>query len=111
MKWQINDLYQRIDGKTVFTARARKCGCGEPQPTPELPPCESEIVDPREPLLPICKSDYYVGIVKLYKEAKAKLESTKEEMDTARKKPDMAAACYNGLNDAINAAEAAEAAK
>ena len=111
LKWQLTDLYQRIDGKTAYTARARKCGCGEPQPTPESPPCESDIIDPREPFLPICNSDYYVGIAKLYKEAKTKLEAAKEEMAKARKKADMAAACYNGLNDAINAAEAAEAAK
>ncbi len=111
LKWQLADLYQRIEGKTAYTARARKCGCGETQPTPESSLCESDIIDPREPFLPICKSDYYVGIAKLYKEAKTKLEASKEEMAKARKKADMAAACYNGLNDAINAAEAAEAAK
>lgn len=111
LKWQLMDLYQRIAGKTAYTARARKCGCSEPRPTPESPPCESDIIDPREPFLPICKSDYYVGIAKLYKEAKTKLETAKEEMDKAIKKADMATACYSGLNDAINAAEAAEAAK
>jgi hypothetical protein len=112
LTWQLKDLYKRIGGKTVYTERERKCGCGEkpPSPSPE-PPCESDIVDPREPFLPICKSDYYVGIAKLYKEAETKLEAAKEEMAKARKKADMAAACYNGLNDAIKAAEAAEAAK
>lgn len=111
LTWQLADLYRRIDGKTAYTARARKCGCGEPQPTPESPPCGSDIIDPREPFLPICKSDYYVGIAKLHREAETKLKTAKEEMEKARKKADMEAACYNGLNDAINAAEAAEAAK
>lgn len=111
LKWQLTDLYRRIEGKTAYTARTRKCGCGEPQPTPGSPPCESDIIDPREPFLPIDKSDYYVGIVKLYKEANTKLETTKEEMAKAGKKADMAVACFSGLNDAINAAEAAEAAK
>jgi hypothetical protein len=110
LTWQLKDLYKRIGGKTVFTERERKCGYGEKPPSPE-PPCESDVVAPREPFLPICKSDYYVGIAKLYKEAEAKLEASKEEMIKARKQADMAAACYNGLNDAINAAEAAEAAK
>ncbi|HNP83871.1 MAG TPA: hypothetical protein PKN47_20595 [Nitrospira sp.] len=110
LTWQLTDLYRRIDGETAYTARARKCGCGETQPTPESP-CKIEIIDPPEPFLPICKSDYYEGIAKLYMEAEKKLKEAKEEMEKARMKADMEVACYNGLNDAISAAEAAEAAK
>ena len=110
LEWQLTDLHKRIGGKTAYTARARKCGCGESGPSSERP-CESDIIDPHEPFLPICKSDYYCGIAKLYEKAKIKLEEAKENMECARGKADRAAACYNGLNDAINAAEAAEAAK
>lgn len=111
LTWQLTDLYRRIEGKTAYAARVRKCGCGEPQPTPEAPPCESNIIDPREPFLPIRKSAYYVGLARLYKEAEVKLTTAKEAMAKARKAADTEAACYNGLNDAISAAEAAEAAK
>ncbi len=111
LTWQLTDLYLRIEGKTAYSARVRKCGCGEPQPTPQSPPCESNIIAPGEPFLPIRKSEYYVGIAKLYKEAELKLTTAKEAMAKARKEADTEAACYNGLNDAIAAAEAAEAAK
>lgn len=116
LKWQIVDLINRISGKTAYTHRERRCGAGG-KPTPSQPPCQNEIVNPPEPLFPIRKmdgstdSEYYRDIVTLFNEAEDKEKATKKDLDKAEMDRNEAEAYYNGLNDAITAAEAAKPAK
>jgi hypothetical protein len=118
ISWQLVDLEKRISGKTTYTARERKCGCKTE--TPFEPPCESDIINPTKHYLPIRKmegvvgstdSDYYCNIVALFDKAKVKEEESKDALETEEGKYNDAAAYFNGLNDAVKAAETAKPAK
>lgn len=116
--WQFEDLEKRISGKATYTARERKCG-GKTETSFELP-CESDIINPTKRYLPIRKmesvagstdSDYYCNIVDLFHKAEIKEEESKKALEVEEGKHNDAMAYYNGLNDAIKAAEAAKPAK
>lgn len=118
ISWQLEDLEKRISGKTTYTARERKCGCKTE--TSFEPPCESDFINPTKHYLPIRKmegvegstdSDYYDNIVTLFHRAEVKEEESKNALETEERKNNDAAAYFNGLNDAIEAAEAAKPAK
>ncbi|MCX7099055.1 MAG: hypothetical protein NTV43_14230 [Methylococcales bacterium] len=118
ISWQLDDLEKRISGKTTYTARERKCGCKTE--TSFEPPCESDIINPTKHYLPIRKiegvvgstdSDYYCNIVSLFDKAKVKEEESKNALENEERTYNDALAYYNGLNDAITAAEAAKPAK
>jgi hypothetical protein len=118
ISWQLEDLEKRISGKTTYTARERKCGCKTE--TSFEPPCESDIINPTKHYLPIRKmegvagstdSDYYCNIVALFEKAEVKEEKSKKALEIEEGKHNDAEAYYNGLNDAIKAAEAAKPAK
>lgn len=109
ISWQLEDLEDRISGKTTYTARERKCG-GKVEASFE-PPCESEIINPIKHYLPIRNSDYYCNIVDLYNEAEVNEEKSKKCLEIEEGKHNEAVAYYNSLNDAINAAEAAKTVK
>ena len=119
ISWQLEDLEKRISGKTTYTARERKCG-GETETSSEPPPCESDIINPTKHYLPIRKiegvagstdSDYYCNIVDLFDKAEVKEDESKDSLGIEEGKHNDAVAYYNGLNDAIKAAEAAKPAK
>ncbi|MCW5599974.1 hypothetical protein [Nitrosomonas sp.] len=107
--WQLEDLENRISGKTTYTARERKCGV-KTEPSFE-PPCESDIINPTKHYLPIRNSDYYCNIVDLFKKAEVKEKESKDALEVEEGKYNDAAAYYKGLDDAINAAEAAKSTK
>jgi hypothetical protein len=119
LKWQLMDLKRRISGKTAYTKRERKCHHSETEPSFELP-CKGDIVNPTKHYLPIRKmedipgsadSDYYADILDLFIKAEDKEEEARLALADAEETRNDAVAYYNGLNDAINAAEAAKTAK
>lgn len=119
LKWQLKDLKRRISGKSAYTKRERKCHHHETEPSFELP-CQNDIVNPTKHYLPIRKmedipnstnSDYYADILDLFNKAEDKEEEARSVLADAEEKRNDAVAYFNGLKDAINAAEAAKSAK
>lgn len=107
LQGQLQDLQRRIAGETVYTARQRKCGDDEPaQSTQPILPCGNEIINPADPLFPICERTYYADIKRLYSEAEAEAKKAESEMGDKREKLEEASIYFNGLNDAVKASEA-----
>jgi phage pi2 protein 07 len=119
LKWQLMDLKRRISGKSAYTKRERKRCHPEAEPSFELP-CNGDIVNPTKHFFPIRKmedvpgstdSEYYADILGLFCKAEDNEEEAKLALADAEEKRNDAVAYYNGLNDAINAAEAARPSK
>lgn len=118
LKWQLLDLKRRISGKTVYTMRERRCHHHHEEPSLDLP-CSGDIVNPSKHYFPIRKmddvpgshdSEYYADILDLFIKAEIKEEVARLVLAEAEETRNDAVAYYNGLNDAINAAEAAKTA-
>src|SRR5262249_47556408 len=82
LKWQLEDLRQRIIGQTTSKAKQESCTCSgtTPNRSPTDPPCGREISEPSVRLLPIRAmiaqnnqqlpdSAYYAELKKLYEAA------------------------------------------
>lgn len=120
LKWQLEDLRQRIIGETTSKAKHERCTCsGQNQnPTPVHPPCGNKIAKPSVRLLPIRSMSvdnqrlpdcaYYLGLTNLYDAAVKDTKSYSIKMSEAKRESSRAAARQAGLADAIKAAKAAE---
>jgi hypothetical protein len=113
LKWQLEDLRNRIAGEATSKAKHDSCTCPSPpqKPTEVDPPCGKEISEPSSPLLPIEASAYYAGLKELYETAMKDAKNYNDEMNQAQRENDKAAARKGSLSDAITAAGAAETAK
>jgi hypothetical protein len=121
LKWQVEDLRNRIVGETTSKAKHHSCTCPSPpeKPTEVDPPCGKEISEPSSPVLPIRAMSepqrpdnaYYAHLKELYETAMEDTKKYSEEMNKAQREYDKDAARQKSLSDAITAAEAAESAK
>jgi hypothetical protein len=114
LKWQLNDLRKRLIQETTSLGKMNECFCA-PVEQPDLThPCGKE---EERALLPIMamegkgNSDYYKKLSRLYYKAETESLVFRIEMQDARKRLDEITSRKNSLESAINAAEAAEAAK
>lgn len=127
IKWQLEDLKERISGGTVYAMRKRKCGEKQDPDEPDSdcckkvnlePPCGRHIFLPKEKFyFPICKmddcgrdSEYYVAIAGLYDAAQRSTKCAKQGVDESTKLYQDKQAYYSGLKDAIKAIEDAKTA-
>ncbi len=120
LKWQLEDLRQRIIGETTSKAKTDRCTCSgqNENPTAVDPPCGKEISKPTVRLLPIRSmqvdnqklpdSAYYVELKKLYEVAISDKINYCSKMNEAERESSKADAYRASLTDAISAAEAAE---
>lgn len=129
IQWQLQDLFDRISGCTTFAERVRlgmnkeedtSSSCGTSQ---ELP-CEEDRINPPKPFLiisneaneqgnnvKVAESDYYQKITELHNRAEKKTEQAKKDKVCQRELRDKAVTYFEGLNNAIQASEAAKSAK
>ena len=109
LKWQLNDLYQRLNGDSSNRSEHR---CGEPS---DPSPCGQDISEPPSSkgrsLFPIPESVYLEELRKLSEAAREQTKSYRVALAGAKLRRDQAQTRYDSLAAAIEAAKAAEEAK